>query len=448
MAELAVLDQDESTIPVYVIDLSSPPSARYVNLARAYAPRIRALVDVFDDLLTDVGVPRTLHPLIKLAARLFLRNTSAREETEEIRAIAKTAGVRLYLVVAFNLFLDLFMGCTSAVIKSLENGEPLDRSRMLHLRTLDWSMDPLRSIIVRLDFIRSDSRTPDKVLGSSITYVGFVGVLTGVRKDLSMSLNFRGMHNATRRKENFRFYLHHLFILLGRKQSISSLLRDIMFANLGTDRAPTLSEISKDLPPKRSTAAYLVFSDGNGALTMEKDFETAKVNESKSFVALTNHDLDSADESPAGMSSSPSRKDLTSFALVIEESVDRRRYLTQKWESKVIRARRKMRREELNGEWRRENNTTNHPASTQNLARRRSRRSLQNGGSSSRVGEPVSGRSSDVEETVSATRREIIAWANGWPTTNECTHFAAVMDPKAGKILWSRRYLTPLDDEP
>jgi len=34
------------------------------------------------------------------------------------------------------------------------------------------------------------------VIASTIGYVGFVGALTGVRKGLSVSLNFRPYHNA------------------------------------------------------------------------------------------------------------------------------------------------------------------------------------------------------------------------------------------------------------
>lgn len=62
--------------------------------------------------------------------------------------------------------------------KKKKDGE---EKRMLHFRTLDWGMDELRSVIVVLEFVRSDSPEPEKVIGRTITYAGFVGVLTGVR---------------------------------------------------------------------------------------------------------------------------------------------------------------------------------------------------------------------------------------------------------------------------
>jgi len=110
----------------------------------------------------------------------------------------------MHLLVAFNVLLDLFMGCTSGGTKLSS------KNMMLHFRTLDWGMDPLRKVIVQLEYIR------DRVkVASAITYVGYVGVLTGIRKELSMSLNFRPIHNASTWLASFRFYLHHALALFG-----------------------------------------------------------------------------------------------------------------------------------------------------------------------------------------------------------------------------------------
>jgi len=59
--------------------------------------------------------------------------------------------------------------------------EGKEEERMLHFRTLDWGMDPLRSVLVVLEFVRSKSEEPEKVIARAVTYAGFVGVLTGVR---------------------------------------------------------------------------------------------------------------------------------------------------------------------------------------------------------------------------------------------------------------------------
>ena len=205
-------------VPRYVIDLAIKPRDRYLQLATAYKDKVQHLTGLFNDLLRDLGLALGLHGFINRTARLLLRRLKSSEETEEIRGISHVTGVPMYLLVSLNVFLDLLMGCTSGGIKTQSSVEG-QSTRMLHFRTLDWGMDPLRSVIVQLDFINSKT-SADKVLSSSITYVGFVGVLTGVRQYLSLSLNFRGIHNAQAFRDRFRFRFHHLLVLLGHRQSI------------------------------------------------------------------------------------------------------------------------------------------------------------------------------------------------------------------------------------
>jgi hypothetical protein len=90
----------------------------------------------------------------------------------------------MYFLVALNVLLDSFLGCTSGGVltRPQSSAGSSDRSeRMMHFRTLDWGMSPLRNVLVVLEFVRSKSKEPEKVLARTITYAGFVGVLTGVR---------------------------------------------------------------------------------------------------------------------------------------------------------------------------------------------------------------------------------------------------------------------------
>jgi len=268
------------TPPRWIIDLSLPPRDRYRELARYYRDAIRGLTGLFDSLLRDVAVPETWIPTMNHLSRLFLRRVNDNSQTEELRGIAEESGVPMYLLVAFNVILDLLMGCTSGGVRSLEKGQPLIESSMLHFRTLDWSMDPLRQILVQLDFVRSSSNSPNSVLATSITYVGFTGVLTGVREGLSMSLNFRGIHDNSSRMTQFRFYFHHLLVLLGRRPSVATYLRRFLTGDHeNTDassrrswmsgRKPQsasevqhpaqLADIHKTMSAHHTTAAYLIF---------------------------------------------------------------------------------------------------------------------------------------------------------------------------------------------
>ncbi len=47
---------------------------------------------------------------------------------------------------------------------------------MVHIRALDWGMDQLRDLVVELDFVRFEG---GPIVATSLTYFGYVGVLTG-----------------------------------------------------------------------------------------------------------------------------------------------------------------------------------------------------------------------------------------------------------------------------
>lgn len=170
-------------IPIYRIDLSLPPSQRYKAISIDFAPQMRRITPLFDQVIASLIQSIILQRVVKFLARLFLRRLSSSEETEELRGIAKASGVDLYILVAFNVLLDSLLGCTSggAVTRPNRSRHSVGDERMMHFRTLDWGMDELRNVLVVLEFVNTTSDEPDKVLGRSITYAGFVGVLTGVR---------------------------------------------------------------------------------------------------------------------------------------------------------------------------------------------------------------------------------------------------------------------------
>ncbi|KAL4925509.1 uncharacterized protein BDV17DRAFT_183866 [Aspergillus undulatus] len=215
--------------PTHRINLSYPASTRYATLATAYRPQLLSIKSLFDDLVLSLFPPYYL-PRIKWLARHLLRHVYDEEENAEIHGIAEATGIEVYLVVALNVLLDLLMGCTSgaALSSSAESQERHDAgNRMLHFRTLDWDMPALRHLLLKLDFVADDSPN-SPVLAPSITYVGFVGVLTGVRRGLSVSLNFRPNHDASSWVKQVKYYGGHLVILLGWKRSISSVLRELI----------------------------------------------------------------------------------------------------------------------------------------------------------------------------------------------------------------------------
>lgn len=268
--------------PTYQINLSLPPELRYCKIARDYVGQIHELTTLFTEVIASSGLSVSV---VRFFCRLLLRRLSNSEETAELRGISKAINIDMYLLVAFNTFLDLFMGCSSGGAKVSDNKGD---TKMLHFRTLDWGMDQLRKVVVKLEYVKHG-----EVIGTSISYVGFVGILTAVRKDLSISLNFRPNRNSSSTWSNIRYYSHLLMVLSGFKPALPSILRSTFFS---TPEMP-LEERTLRLARISSTVAYFTLSDGNSTVVLEKDLHSAQVTASGTFVAVTNHDTCYEDQS-------------------------------------------------------------------------------------------------------------------------------------------------------
>lgn len=409
--------------PRWRIDLSLAPRDRYREIAREYKDRVQDLTGLFDALLSDVAVPENWIPLVNRFSRLLLRRVYDNVQTEELRGIAEESGVPMYLLVAFNVVLDLLMGCTSGGVR-VTGGKTDTDPRMLHFRTLDWTMDPLRRVVVQLDFVRSKSSDPDQILASSITYVGFIGVLTGVRQGLSMSLNFRGLHDNSSRTAQFRFYFHHLLVLMGRRPSIATYLRTFLVGDHedietsqkqsegeNTNEAQTsgpreLEDVHATISTLHTTAAYLIFSDGQNTMSIDKDFCTTTMRQSKDFIVTTNHDVIEHDGAQkenlvAAKAVQSAARNVAGFQEFLDESVDRHECISKKWKRLIVR---KQKEASKNGDV----------------------RSLE-----------------DIASIASISEKKAIEWTSAYSTTNECTHYAVLMDPKGGGIAWCVAYPEP-----
>ncbi|KLJ12471.1 hypothetical protein EMPG_12498 [Blastomyces silverae] len=446
--------------PVYRIDLSLPPAQRYVEVAGAYRERMRSLTSLFDEVVESI-LPTVNIRWVKHAARLLLRRLYTHEETEEIKGISQTTDIPLYLLVSLNVLLDLLMGCTSggARCRDAQNAD----SKMLHFRTLDWDMDGLRELIVQLEFVRSPHT--EQVLARSITYVGFVGVLTGVRENLSVSLNFRPYHDTSRRFGNVKFYASHLLVLLGIRRSISSLLRQCILPPAPTKwsfftkvwrgaRRPahhdlSLGAIAAELPQTPTTAAYIIFSDGNSTTILEKDYRSAVTRTSSSFIVATNSDIgDESTDSTTGTNNlaSPQPQTLRLVGLegLVEDSIERRTCMQGFWDVKEKSRQPSHTRASTD---RHKPDPLHHTRASRAATRQQqTAMSSSTSSSTSQDYEPQQGVDKSISEIqeVTASPAEIIEWTSTYPITNEMTHFATVMDPMEGKIVWVRRYTRPL----
>ncbi|KAI5365455.1 Putative Acid ceramidase [Septoria linicola] len=393
------------TPPRFTIDLSLPPEQRYLHVCAAFQEEVAGLTSLFDEVVAGMLYQVPLK-WVHFVCRILLRSVYDREENKELKGISKATGVSMYLLICFNVLLDLFMGCSSGgAAVSDGNG-----TKTLHFRTLDWGMPSLRKVVVQLDF-QIEKNGP--IVASSLTYVGYVGVLTGVRKSMSLSLNFRPHRNEKGQFWADTSYTWHLsMVLLGQRRSISSELRRFLLPKPNKRTFPqsdarkrwtamSYDEIVGAVMGKtavKTTACYLCFSNGKETTVIEKDYRTAICRTSEDFVVITNTDQDRPDstgtvdstdsDDSRGTDNSESstntmkQKAPTGMEDLLEEAKDRQQCAEHNY------------------------------------------RSLRANGM--------------------ATEEDVIALVQKYPTTNEETHFACVMDPKEGTVKWCRRWVKPV----
>ncbi|KAB5518838.1 beta subunit of N-acylethanolamine-hydrolyzing acid amidase-domain-containing protein [Coniochaeta sp. 2T2.1] len=414
-------------IPSFTVDLSAKPGHRYDHISTQLLPHIKRakLTHMFDDLIDSI-LPGLVGNMAKRFAPMLLRRVYSDEENAELVGIARDTQLPMYLLVAFNVLLDMLMGCTSGGVKVEEKDEKgVWRSRMVHFRTLDWGMDPLREIVVELNYVRSPK---GPVVATTVGYFGYVGVLTGVRKGLSMSLNFRPRHDDSTLKKRISFRHHQLMVVLGLRPSISSVLRryllnepqscpshkskgqtdltakDVSFPETERKKKekpsnPTafnIHTIMTELSTCPSTSAYLIFCTPQSIFILEKDNNKCFARTSDGFLTAYNHDaVDEKDPlalaETARQLSAQKRAATTGMEEIVEFSCDRKRVLDRIHDRCVKRHRKRFGRHD-NGD---------------------------------AVG------MEDVLKFLNDRDRWIV---------NEETHYAVVMDPKSGDVVWRRAY--------
>ena len=140
-------DSDDSEPPLYSIDLDLPPESRYAQMCNDYKDEMAELAKIYDEIISTTPFPR----LFGFLGRKLLKKVYSKEETEEIRAISKASRIPIHRVVAYNTFLDIFSGCMSGGVQTKSGASSV--TTMLHFRNLDWEMDPLRNMIIRVEYL-------------------------------------------------------------------------------------------------------------------------------------------------------------------------------------------------------------------------------------------------------------------------------------------------------
>lgn len=408
--------------PCFTIDLSQPPKDRYEKVCVYYKKVLgpgtlcRLLEDVLHQGCQAIWLSTGWACLLRWAARTILRRIHDDEEQAELEGIAQAMSVPMHLLVALNALVDMMMGCSTSGLRTVcGDGE---ETAMLHLRIMDWHMPRLRRLVVELAFVR---RSGSPVVATSLTYFGYVGVFTGVRRGLSMSINFRAQHARTSKRQRMAYRAHQLGVLVGTRRSVSSYLRHCLLtpdAALDGQEPKREAQGSKDIIQQRqvspinmpildyivhpdgfsktpSTAAYLLFCTPQTVHLLEKDYRQANALSSTIVLTVCNHD----------------RADVKPKAGAIDGTVEL-----------VDRG--------LNGDSRTFLEFSLNRQLTLDALRHQALKVKGRG----------RGRSGTTNPSQAVNFADVVGMGQHGTICHEQTHYIAVMDPAMGKIVWRRAY--------
>lgn len=193
-----------TSIPKRIINLDTEPQYRWTEVATEYATQITTMVNEFVNHLYKLPGSKwnDFMDYLNINQNMLL-DRLPNNYGDEIRGIQKSTGLNMSSLLAFNFGYEIMGACASVTAQDI-NGH------MYHARNLDFGLflgsdknagpnnnfqwtntDLLRQITVQTDF-QKDGKT----LYSTISYIGYIGLLTGVRKNgVTVTVNTRFDNN-------------------------------------------------------------------------------------------------------------------------------------------------------------------------------------------------------------------------------------------------------------
>ena len=164
--------------PTYQIDLDKPANIRW---REAFKPHISTIKALHKELLASLS-PRQIQFLSLLLKATFLDP----EIKEEIKSAAEQTGLGMETFVVLSFFYELRAYCTSMLVKQKDGS-------ILHGRNLDYPVPKaMRELVANVEFVRDG-----KLLYRATTFIGYFGVLTGVKPGaFAISLDQRSANGS------------------------------------------------------------------------------------------------------------------------------------------------------------------------------------------------------------------------------------------------------------
>ncbi|CAF0844433.1 unnamed protein product [Adineta steineri] len=178
------IPSDVSVPPRFIVNLDLSPALRWQHILRLYIDQFREVEKKIDSMITDI-IGQFAGPMLEKILSTIMSGITRLGLVyygQELKGFSEITGIPLGKLVLIQFVYECFACCTSIVCKDEQNNIPI------HIRTMDWELDFLKPLTIDVDFQKNG-----QTIFKATTWVGYVGILTGMRTQdgYSVSVNFR-----------------------------------------------------------------------------------------------------------------------------------------------------------------------------------------------------------------------------------------------------------------
>lgn len=214
--------------PQFTVNLDLPPKQRWQHVIKDREDVLKDLARCFPNLLKQqfndiVGNIRktVLRPLCYMKPMHQLYS----QELAGMATLTSAFGLTYGDLVLLNTALEYMSKCTSVVVSTVEG--------QIHGRTLDWDIPLLRKMTIVVTF-----KSRGQPLFTGVTFVGCVGLLTGVRSTSAQrDGGFSISYNYRKPMKRDTSTLRHILKCYGNRTNISFTLREILATCVNYEQA-------------------------------------------------------------------------------------------------------------------------------------------------------------------------------------------------------------------
>lgn len=215
-------------VTFYDFDLDLSPIDRWKFLFDEFTNYLPYLIDKLTEILNPYN--RYLNLLGNVTSLLNKRNIM---HYDEIKYIAHRLNKPLHEILLLQLLYEACTACTTIITKV--NGKDF------FLRTLDWPYDFLSDITIGLNIIRRG-----KIIGKSITWLGYVGFMTASNTDHCYSL---AINSRQTREANLKTIIKNFYRTVTMNWPVGYMIRHVIENNLTTPEAKVFLTKTKLISP-------------------------------------------------------------------------------------------------------------------------------------------------------------------------------------------------------